>query len=214
MNRTISRAGLLAFISGLMVLGAWAGTSLPFSTPFPETRYRQMSAKSPFSLAPAAPAAAAAATPGFAAQLFVDGVAHIGQTDFVAIKSRDPAQAAPIFLEVGESTGDGMKVERVKWSDEMGRSTVDVTKGGEKATLVFDEAQLATNSIATQPGQPEIPPPDAPLNRYQSNRDNVQPYRFPLEPWLHANRQLNPDVLQGAVPRSQARNGRRIMSGQ
>ena len=147
--------GLLAFVYGLTGLGAWAETPLP--APFPEARYQQMSAKSPFAVATTAFVPTAAPAPGFAAQLYVDGVAHVGKTDFVAIKSRDPDKPAAIFLEVGKSTIDGMKVERVLWSDEMGRSTVEVSKAGEKATLLFDEQQMAQNAGASQqlaPGQP------------------------------------------------------------
>ena len=54
-----------------------------------------MSARSPFAVATAAAAATAAPTPGFASQLYVDGIAHVGKTDFVAIKSRDPDAARP-----------------------------------------------------------------------------------------------------------------------
>lgn len=154
-KRIIARPRLLAFVSGLMGLEAWAGTSQPaqpLPTPFPEARYQRMSARSPFAIATASSAPTAAPTPGFAAQLYVDGVAHVGSTDFVAIKSRDPDKQSVIFLEVGESSRDGMKVERVKWSDEMGKSTVDVSKAGEKATLIFDEAQMKT--IAVAPAQP------------------------------------------------------------
>jgi hypothetical protein len=143
---------LLVLGPGLLGLAARADSLQPLPTPFPEARYRQMSAKSPFAVATAASAPAAAPTPGFAAQLYVDGVAHLAQTDFVAIKSRDPENKSVIFLEVGESTEDGMKVERVQWSAEMGRSTVDVTKAGEKATLLFDQQQIAKN-IA----EPEAP---------------------------------------------------------
>lgn len=144
-------AGLLAAVPGLMGSWAHAGTAQPLPTPFPAARYQQMSAKSPFAVATAA-AATAEVTPGFAAQLYVDGVARVGDTDFVAIKSRDPDKPAAIFVEVGESTEDGIKVERVKWSDEMGRSTVDVSKGGEKATLEFDEQTLQT--VAAGPALP------------------------------------------------------------
>jgi hypothetical protein len=130
-----------------------------------------MVARSPFSVATVAGVCARTATPDFAAQLYVDGVAHVGQTDFVAIKSRDPAQASTIFLEVGKSAEDGMKVERVKWSDQIGKSTVDVSKGGEKATLIFDEAQVVAMAGALtqiiQPGQPEIQYPGAPFHRYR-----------------------------------------------
>jgi hypothetical protein len=169
MKRTVLSAGLLALVSGLIGPGAWAGTSQPLPTPFPEGRYQQMSTRSPFAVSTAA-AATAAATPGFAALLYVDGVAHIGESDFVAIKSRDPDKTAVIFLEVGESTEDGMKVEQVKWSDQMGKSTVVVSKGNERATLIFDEAQMAMNPGVNQqlapgrgfvrlPARPWVSPP-------------------------------------------------------
>ena len=137
----------------MMGPGAWAGTTQPLPTPFPEVRYRQMSLKSPFAVASASGTATAAPTPGFAAQLYVDGVAHVGKTDFVAIKSREapePNKPSVIFLEVGGTTPDGMRIDGVKWSDEMGKSTVDVSKGGETATLVFDQAQMAVNRVAGQ----------------------------------------------------------------
>jgi hypothetical protein len=148
MKRRMPWAELLLLGSSLTGLGAASPPAQPLPTPFPETRYHQMSAKSPFAVASAAAAPTAAPTPGFAAQLYVDGVAHVGKSDFVAIKSRDPEKPSVIFLEVGESTDDGMKIERVQWSDEMGKSTVDVSKGGEKATLIFDEQQMAQNAGA------------------------------------------------------------------
>jgi hypothetical protein len=124
-----------------------------------------MSARSPFAIATAAAAATPAATPGFAAQLYVDGVAHVGKTDFVAIKSRDPEQQAVIFLEVGKSNADGLKVERVSWSNTLGKSTVDVSKAGERATLEFDEQNLknATAAAAAPAGQPGMPMPNMPV---------------------------------------------------
>jgi hypothetical protein len=100
-----------------------------------------MTRRSPFAVATST-APAAAATPGFAEQLYVDGVAHFGQTDYVAIKSRDASKPLAMFVAVGASTADGMRVDAVRWSDQLGRSTVDVSKAGEKATLEFDEATL------------------------------------------------------------------------
>ncbi len=131
MKRNLSWAELLVLGYGLIGSGAWGGTSLPLPTPFPEARYQRMSARSPFAIASATAHVGAAATPGFAAQLYVDGVAHVGQSDFVAIKSRDPESPTAIFVEVGKSTNDGITVNRVNWSAETGKSTVEVTKGGE-----------------------------------------------------------------------------------
>jgi len=164
MKRSAPWNELLVLGSGLMGLGAWAsfaaaGSSAqpvqPLPTPYPKARYERMSAKSPFTVASAP--AAAAATPGFAAQLYVDGVAHVGNIDFVAIKSRDPDQKSVIFLEVGKSTDDGIKIDAVQWSPETGKSTVDVSKGGEKATLNFDQSTITANTA--QPmifGQPNL----------------------------------------------------------
>jgi len=146
MKRNASIAVVLAPLCGLAGLAAWAGPqALP--TPFPEARYARMSKRSPFAVATAA-ATPAAAAPGFAAQLFVDGVAHYGDTDYVGIKSRDLDKPVAIFVAVGTTTEDGLKVERVQWSDETGKSTVEVSKGGEKATLEFDESQQEKNGAA------------------------------------------------------------------
>ncbi|HEX4084131.1 MAG TPA: hypothetical protein VHY22_04410 [Chthoniobacteraceae bacterium] len=135
-------------------LGAWGATQpqpqpLPLPTPFPEARYRDMSARSPFAIATAPASSTAAPTPGFAANLYVDGVVQVGKSDFVAIKSRDPDKQNVLFVEVGQKSQDGIKVDSIHWSDVMGKTTVDVSKGGEKATLSFDEAQLAKNAAAS-----------------------------------------------------------------
>ena len=153
-TRNLPWAPVLAVACGLTCLAAMPQPVSPLPTPFPENRYQQMSTRSPFAVATAT--AQAAPTPGFAAQLYVDGIAHAGGTDFVGIKSRDPDQPNTIFLEVGKSTPDGMKIERVIWSDQLGKSTVEVTKAGEKATLNFDEATIktASTSSAVVPGGP------------------------------------------------------------
>jgi hypothetical protein len=164
---------LLSCLASVAALAAWAETPLP--APFPEARYQQMSARSPFAIATAAAAPTAAPTPGFAAQLYVDGVAHVGKSDFVAIKSRDPDQQNVIFLEVGKSNADGLKVERIMWSNEMGKSTVDVSKAGERATLEFDEQtvkSVATTAAAAPPNQPGIRLPPMPGGR---------PMNFPMQ---------------------------------
>jgi len=155
MKRNLSRAGLLALASSLIGLGVRAGTPQPLPTPFPEARYQQMTARSPFAVASADAAAKAAPTPGFAAQLYVAGVAHVGTTDYVAIKTRSPEEGKPpvVLLEAGKPNPDGLKVERVVWSDVMGKSTVDVSKGGETATLAFDEAAIKS----PPPVAPEAP---------------------------------------------------------
>jgi hypothetical protein len=181
MKRKYPWTGMLAPVCGLAGLAAWADTVQPLPTPFPEVRYQQMSARSPFAVATASSAATAAPTPGFAAQLYVDGVAHVAQTDYVAIKSRDPDNKSVIFLGVGESTGDGMKVDRVQWSDEMGKSTVDVSKAGEKATLIFDEQQIVKNVTAANA-------PEAPVALIEDNSGDARFARVEARRQLVAKR--------------------------
>jgi hypothetical protein len=134
-------------LAGVAVLAA-PQPPQPLPTPFPAARYQTMTLKSPFAVASAA-TPVATATPDFASQLYVDGVAHLGQTDYVAIKSRDASKPVALFVAVGDSTADGMRVDAIKWSEESGKSTVDVSKAGEKATLQFDEA-----TFKESPGMP------------------------------------------------------------
>jgi len=147
MKRRLSPAAILTPTWALAGVAAFASLHAaprqpqPLPTPFPAARYEQMTQKSPFAVATST-APPAAATPDFASQLYVDGVAHFGQTDYVAIKSRDASKPVAMFVAVGASTVDGMHVDAIRWSDQLGKSTVDVSKAGEKATLQFDEATL------------------------------------------------------------------------
>jgi hypothetical protein len=143
-------------LAPLCALADSAGASQPLPSPFPLARYQQMTARSPFAVA-SAPAPAPSATPDFAAQLYVDGVAHLAQTDYVAIKSRDPGKPQVLFLAVGATSVDGLRVDRIKWSDETGKSTVDVSEGGQRATLEFDEALVAKNGADGGPAANGVP---------------------------------------------------------
>ena len=177
MKITGPRVGIAALIAGMMGVSARGDSAQPLPTPYPAARYGPMSARSPFAVASAPAASTAAPTPGFAANLYIDGVAQVDQTNYVVIKSRDPDKPA-IFLAVGESAPDGMKVERIRWSDDTGKSTVDVTKNGERATLAFDEAQISKTPDQQQaPGQqvwiPGQPPP--PLVRTWFRRGQPRP---------------------------------------
>ncbi len=187
----------------LMGLAAWAAgpaaapSAGPLPTPFAEARYGKMSAKSPFGVATAVSSPTAAATPGFAADLYVDGVAHVGAVDYVAIKSRDPDKHDSLFLQVGDVSPDGLKVEGVEWSDQMGRSKVDVSKNGEKATLQFDQAQIVKGADAgggMLPGQPGIPVPRQPMAGQQwpgaMPRPGVRPVGMPLPGGVDVRRRV------------------------
>jgi hypothetical protein len=213
MKRTSPWAAVPALLCWLLPPGLRAETPLP--TPFPEARYQQMSARSPFAIATASAAATPAATPGFASQLYVDGVAHVGKTDFVAIKSRDPTQQSVIFLEVGKTNPDGLKVERVIWSNTLGKSTVDVSKAGERATLEFDEQNLKNGmASAAPPGEPGMPMPNMPVPGRPMNfpmPNGQPPYNrfFPPQPGQPGQ----PGVPGMNLPQSVINMQRRRMRG-
>jgi len=199
-KRNLPWAPLLALASSLGALAAVPEGAEPLPTPFPEARYQQMSERSPFAIATTA---VAAATPGFAALLYVDGVAHVGNTDFVAIKSRSPDQQQVIFLAVGKSTDDGMKVEGVNWSDQLGKSTVDVSKDGEHATLLFDEetvknppAQLAPPNIIRLPNMPGQPRPMT----FPVQNNNLRRYLLPQAAQMGPNAINPPMPPMGGIP--------------
>lgn len=148
----------------LLVLAAGAArgdTEQPLPLPFPAARYQQMRAKSPFAVATAA-VATAAPTPGFAADLYVNGVARIGTSDFVTIKERGENKGT-IFLQVGKANDDGLEAKSVLWAEEMGKTKVVVSKAGEQATLSFDQAEMAKAAPpAPMPGLPGVRLPMVP----------------------------------------------------
>lgn len=123
---------------------------------YPPARYEQMVKKSPFALA--TPVVAAPATPGFATNLYVTGVAKIGNADFVSISTRD--QQSRFSLLAGESSSEGISLVSVEWSDQIGKSRVTVKKGTEFAVLEFDQAALVSNPIQVPP---QVAPPPMPV---------------------------------------------------
>jgi len=136
-------------------------------TSFPPARYEQMAGKSPFALA--TPVTPVVQTPSFAVNLYLTGVAKIGNTDFVSIASRDQSQPRFSLSSDDPPNKDGISLVSVAWSDKPGQSRVVVKKGIEPATLEFDQAALnspvppqANSMVGARPplplpGQPIIP---------------------------------------------------------
>ena len=121
------------------------------------TRYEKMVRKSPFAPATAAPTTAP--TPGFAANLYVTGMAKMGDRDFVSIASRD--QSTRFSLFTGDTNSQDIQLVSVQWSDAIGKSKVTVKKGNEFGVLEYDQA-LIQKAAAMQPpppipGAPQIP---------------------------------------------------------
>ena len=116
--------------------------------------------KSPFSLASTA-AATPPPQPSFAANWFVSGIGHIGESDFVVIKSRDLSTQFSLFADESDPT-TGVTLASVSWSEIAGKSTVILRKGTETALLEFNQAELRM-APAVAPASPggAKPPPNA-----------------------------------------------------
>ncbi len=139
-----SSASMKARTFMLVALLAWdpladAQEAIPAN--FPASRYEAMIQEAPFAVATAAEPVVAA--PSFAAELYVTGVARIGDNDLVTLSSRDKTKHFSLSSgEAGPNT-EGIEIVQVDWSDSIGGTKVSVKKAGEFATLEFDRAELA-----------------------------------------------------------------------
>lgn len=142
--------------------------------PFPAERYAGMKAKTPFVLA--TPKVAQEDTPSFAKNLFVSGLAKLGDDVLVTITAQDNKQS--FTLKTGETTSDGIAIVSVDWSDELGKSRVTVKKGNDFGTIGFNEmlirSPIAMTSAAGMP-QPGTPQPPSVTGGPQIRRPNAGP---------------------------------------
>lgn len=149
-------------ISALFLFSTACGLASETSVepvPFPAARYRTMIKQSPF--APATPATTPAPVASFATNYYVSGVAKIGSKDFVTVATRDGASR--FSLMPGELGPDGVTIEKVEWSDELGKSKVQMKKGAEVGVVEFDQAAL------------QKPPPPAPVAQIAPQPVGIQP---------------------------------------
>ena len=121
--------------------------------PVPISRYQSILDKSPFAPPTAAVVAPITeATPSFAQDLYVTGVAKLSGGDFVTLSSRDHSRH--FALATGENF-DGMTLASIEWAQEIGKSKVTLKKGSEFGVVAFDEAATQT---APPPGEGAQPP--------------------------------------------------------
>ncbi|MEY2494440.1 MAG: hypothetical protein QOJ45_932 [Verrucomicrobiota bacterium] len=157
--------------------------------PFTFARYQAMMDRSPFAVATAV-AAAPAATPNFAKDLYVANAARAKDGDLVTIASNADKNfkkylttAAPV---------DGYSITSIDWSDKIGATTVTIAKDGQTATLAFNEA-LLRQPIANAPN----------LNQPQAQPNFVQPQPpvTTIQPQFNAQRPMPVPMLPTPAPR-------------
>jgi hypothetical protein len=132
-TKTLLLLSALAF--GLTT--AWADDDLPKAPDF--SRYEPMLKHSPFAVASAG--APVGVTPDFAKELYVANAGHSEKGDFVTIASTTNRDFK-LYLTTGQDV-DGYSVPDIQWSDRVGETKVTLTKGGQVATLSFNEAILS-----------------------------------------------------------------------
>jgi hypothetical protein len=133
----------LSLIFAFPALGETSSGPLPGA--FDKSRYAGLHTHSPFALATNA-AATAAPQPSFAANWYVTGIGRIGGHYFVTIKSRDQTMSFSLYAEEPDRA-TGTMLAGVEWSDKTGKSKVKLSKGGEVATLEFNEAEVRSKPM-------------------------------------------------------------------
>ena len=173
--------------------------------PFDIARYQGMLDRSPFAIA-TAPAAAPAATPNFAKDLYVANAARSKDGDLVTIAS----SADKNFKKYLTTTApeDGYSITGIEWSDKVGATKVTISKDGQTATLTFNEALLrqplaSGQNVQPQQQQPVVQPQPIvpPVNTAgQQQQPNVQkPMPIPSLP-------TPPPRVRGVIPRNPVPN--------
>jgi hypothetical protein len=146
----------------------FASTAVP--EPVPLGKYDALIQRSPFAPATAPPAPPA---PGFAENLFVNGLARIGSRDIVMVY--DQQQATTFTLATGQKNDRGISIASVEWAKKVGNSKVTVRKGDQFAVLQFDTAKL-------KPSEPQGAPQAAPGQYNPETQQRLQQQTRPSVP--------------------------------
>jgi hypothetical protein len=122
-------------------------------------RYSKMMDKSPFAVATAIVAPAAA--PDFSKDLYIANAAKSQDGDLVTIASTADHNFKK-YLTTKE-TVDGYSISNIEWSDKVGGTKVTISKDGNFATLTFNQALLSQASPGGGVGARPLPVPEVPI---------------------------------------------------
>src|SRR5215211_2106384 len=164
-------------------------------------RYSKMVDQSPFAVATAA--AAPAATPDFAKDLYIANAAKSQDGDLVTIASTADHNFKK-YLTTKEPM-DGYSIGNIEWSDKVGGTKVTISKDGNFATLTFNQALLSQASPgvgARQPSAPAAPVPN-PARMPNAHTPKLPPNAPPeLQQLIPPSRDATQPRTRGMIQRS------------
>jgi hypothetical protein len=190
----------LTLVSAAAVLGVICAQAEDVLPPlFTYDRYSKMEENSPFAIATAA--AAPAATPDFAKDLFVANAARSPDGDLVTIASTSDHNFKKYLTTKGSV--DGYNIANIEWSERVGATKVTISKDGNFATITFNQAllqQSAPNSALASrtlsPPTPGMPTPNAAVPKLPTalpaEVQQLIPQREPRSPHTRGMIQRNP----------------------
>jgi hypothetical protein len=197
----LKRLSLLLLVLPLGMI--MAAEDLP--KPYNFARYQGMTDRSPFAVATAL---APAETPSFAKDLYVANAAHLKEGDLVTVASSTDRNFKK-YLSTSAPV-DGFGISNIEWSEKVGATKVTITKDGQSATLIFNEALLKQPAAGGQPGPAPVPPqkqPDANAVAQPAaamipaaQQNATKPMPVPALP-------TPPPRVRGVIPRNPAATG-------
>ena len=138
----------LALVLSFAALGGLSSSADDVLPPrFNFDRYTRMLDQSPFAVAtaPALPEA----TPDFARDFYIANAARSPEGDMVTLMSSSD-QNFKKYLTTKQPV-DGYGVAQIEWSEDVGKTTVTISKDGQFATLAFNQSLLAQAASAGRP---------------------------------------------------------------
>ena len=142
----------------MAAVSASAADDLPQRSNF--DRYKGMLDHSPFAVASAVVAPAAA--PNFAKDLYVTSAAKSPDCDMATIASTADKEFKKYLTTCGGPV-DGYAIANIEWSDKVGETKVTISKDGQFAALAFNQTLIAT-PLPNRPAPGVVPaaPPSQP----------------------------------------------------
>jgi hypothetical protein len=155
MKSTATYMSIFALSATLSVASA---DDLPTKLNF--DRYKGMLDHSPFAVASAVVAPAAA--PNACKDLYIANAARTPVGDTVTLMSSSDKEFKK-YLNSKEGPVDGFAIANIEWSEKVGETKVTISKDGQFCALTFNQAVL-TQPLPNRPNQPApgVVPPQAP----------------------------------------------------